>query len=325
MLRIRSRSPVKDAFEQPVVRTPTGVRAQLERFVERRRYLLVALGLALAAILVARAGRGGDGETPEASLALALAGEGLVVDEASVVFFGDDTALSTRPVLFRARPGEGQPHDVYYAEARAGRGTSLLDVRWVSNLTRTSSADEGLLTPLGERLLYASVVSGQVDAVTLLDMSGEPEALTEDWPLRARAQNAISNVQETGRRGGVGRVRYRLTTPVDAVAITTEGDQFSVDLGDGEAVVIDPASPDEPTSGASLVEVTPQVKGMPGTITWVVDTVRNLSFVGPEPIEWLEHTVFARQGRGGARLLLDGRHRHRGRGRRGSRHRGAHR
>jgi hypothetical protein len=33
-------------------------------------------------------------------------------------------------------------------------------------------------------------------------------------------------------------------------------------------------------------------KGQPGTITWVVDTVRNLSFVGAAPIEWLEHTVF---------------------------------
>jgi hypothetical protein len=65
---------------------------------------------------------------------------------------------------------------------------------------------------------------------------------------------------------------------------------FTVDL-DGGTLVIDPADR-VLRRGEELVEVSPQVKGMPGTITWVVDTVRNLSFVGPEPIEWLEHTVF---------------------------------
>src|SRR5690606_29230475 len=49
----------------------------------------------------------------------------------------------------------------------------------------------------------------------------------------------------------------------------------------------------EPTAGAELLDLAPIVKGQPGTITWLVDTVRGVSFIGPEPIAWLEHHVFA--------------------------------
>jgi len=281
---------VKEAFEQPVVRTPTGVRDLLRRFVERRRFVLAALGVCLLAVVVARARSGASGETPEASLSMALAEEGLVVDEASVRWFGEGGALTSRPAIFRARPAAGEPHDVFYAEARPGRGGALLDVAWVSNLTRTSGADEGSLTRISDAVLYASTVRDEVDAVTVLDLGGEPDALTEEWPLRARLQNSVTNVQETGRRGGIGRVRYRLVTPSPSVSIEAPDDVFEVRVGE-EMLVIDPDD-ETPQSGEALVEVSPQVKGMPGTITWVVDTVRNLSFVGPEPIEWLEHTVF---------------------------------
>ena len=48
----------------------------------------------------------------------------------------------------------------------------------------------------------------------------------------------------------------------------------------------------EPLSGAERVAVSAWIPAEPGTLTWLVDTIRNLSFVGPEPIAWLEHRVF---------------------------------
>ena len=53
-------------------------------------------------------------------------------------------------------------------------------------------------------------VGGATEAVVVLDTRGEPQRLTRSWPLYARAQNAITNLQETGRLRGFGRARYQL-------------------------------------------------------------------------------------------------------------------
>ena len=246
----------------------------------------------LIASFVGLSGRGGDAGSHGASVAAALAEEGLTVDPSSVTFIDDGPSglFRTREVVFIAsRPGEAS--DLFYATVRPGDDGVVHDVSSVTNLTRTSSAEE--LPPIraGDHVLYASRVGARFDAVTLVDTRGEPEALTMDWPRRARVQNSITNVQETGRSEGFGRRRYNFVEPADALRIDSDGERFVV-IADAARVVIDPSDP-VPAEGAEHVELRPSAKGMPGTITWVVDTVRNVSWIGPAPIEWLEHRVFS--------------------------------
>jgi hypothetical protein len=257
-------------------------------WIERRAWLaaMVALIVVALALLV----RSGDDGTVEGSLAQVLEREGLALDEGSLLWVAPDPGpLRGRPLLFVART-PGALADLYYAEVRSGGDGVVLDVSWLRNLSRTSSADEQPPIRLGDHVLYASRVRDRVDALVLLDLRGEPSKVTEGWPWRARVQNRITNLQETGRADGFGRRRYVLEPPAERVAITARAGGFEVDV-DGEPLVIDPRR-HAPLKGADRVEVQPMEKGEPGTITWLVDTVRNLSFVGAEPIAWLEHRVY---------------------------------
>lgn len=276
------------------------MRARLGTFLGRRWSLLLTAGVVLVCAIVARASDYGDAGTLADSLAEALDGE-VAVDPAGVVPFGPEGgALGFGSILFRGREVEG-PADLYFVEARVGDDGEVLDTRRLRNLTRTSSADEQTPLLLGEGdryAVYASRASDRFDALTVLDLGGEPEAVTEGWPTRARMQNAVTNLQESGRFEGFGRRRYSLDPASETLDLAIEDGRIVAELapvdGDEDAptrLVIDPATL-EPTAGAERVRVRPFEKGMPGTITWVVDSVRNLSFVGPEPIAWLEHRVF---------------------------------
>jgi len=278
-------------LHEPLAGETGDSRRVLVAFLRRRRTLLAALGLVLIAVLVARASGGADGGSREGSLALLLADEGLALERDSALWLPDEGRLRPLlPVVFVASR-EGEAPDLYYAEVRPGSGGSIEDMSWLTDLTRTSSAEEQSPRRIGQHVLYASRISGRAEAVTVLDLGGEPEGLTEDWPWLTRAQNTVTNLQETGRADGVGRRRYRLRDAAERLSVSTEEGRFVVEMEAGR-IVLDPTR-DEPVEGSELVELRPMAKGMPGTITWVVDTVRNLSFVGPEPIEWLEHRVFA--------------------------------
>ncbi len=265
--------------------------SRIRAFITRRARWLLATCAALAALLTVRAfATGAHAGDHARSLAAALARDGLRVDPSTVVWLGEEgTALRGRAALLLAS-ARGELDDLYYAEARCTRDGGVLDVRATTNLTRTSSAAEQAPVRLGSAVLYASRVGDRFDAVTVLDVRGEPAVLTDGWPARARLQNAITNVQETGRASGFGRRRYGLITPAARLVVAREGGRFVL-RADGARIVLDPAR-EAPVEGAALVESRPTEKSVPGTITWLVDTVRNVSFIGAAPIEWLEHTVF---------------------------------
>ena len=262
----------------------------------RRRRWLIAIGVALMALLIVRATSSGASEGDHSrSLAVALGKGGLRVDPGTVLWLSEDVSVFTgRAALFLAH-ADGELDDLYFAKARCTADGGVLDVRFATNLTRTSSAAEAAPVRLGDGVLYAARVGDRFDAVTVLDVRGEPESLTRDWSPRTKAQNAITNVQETGRSQGFGRRRYGLVTPAARLVVAREGGHFVV-VADAARIVIDPQR-EAPLEGAALVEVRPTEKSVPGTITWLVDTVRNVSFIGAGPIEWLEHTVFGLQDR----------------------------
>lgn len=267
----------------------TRTRPNIRAFVHERRRLLAVVGMLALALGVARLGGFVRGANPEASLGLALEREGIAVDREAVFWLTDAVGPTRfRPVVFRAAE-DGGLADLYYAEARLG-DAGVFSVRSVSNLTRTSSAAETVPIRVGDHLAFATRVGDSYEGVELLDLRGEAPELTADWPARARWQNRVTNLQETGRSHGFGRARFTLLEPVSELALRAEGHELVFALGTASVRIDTPS--EQIREGQELVEGRPRHKAEPGTITWVVDSVRNLSFVGPEPIAWLEHRVF---------------------------------
>lgn len=268
-----------------------GRRAWLSRWLGPRRPYLSALGAGLLATLGVHAARDGASEANrESSLAAVLSRSGWRVETGSVVWLDDRESWGETPAIFLASHDDG-PADVLGANVRLGTGGAVLDVSDLANLTRSAGAAEEQLQRAGDRVLFATRAARGVEALTVLDVRGEPASLTSEWTAVQRLQNAVSNWQETGRTDGLGITRYQLVEP-DA-SLTLSAQEGEVQAGSRAGRLVISLETLEPTEGAELVEVHPQDKGLPGGITWVVDTVRNLSFVGPAPIEWLENRVFA--------------------------------
>ena len=227
--------------------------------------------------------------TLEQSLAGQLRLRGLSVDPAHVVW------LSARPSWFGIRPAlmlarhDGELRDIYYADVRTS-GKLVLGVHSLTNTTRTSSADEDLLVGNGTFAAYAARVGDAYDALMVVDARGEPAELTRSWPWYAKLQNAITNYQDTGRARAFGLRRYRFSNPVGTLTLAA-GEGMLRGVADGQPLSISPRR-DAPVVGPELAKLERAQKGRPGTITWVVDTVRRIPSVGRAPIDWLEHTVF---------------------------------
>lgn len=265
----------------------------MKRHLVARRNLFATCAILGAALVVYdQSGVQAAGSVPEA-LAVALDQQGLELDPSSLIWIdAPTTPTGLRSAIFIAAP-EGGDAEVFHALVRAGE-SSVLGVHGLSNLTRTAGADEFALTRVDDHTAaYLSRVLDGVDALTLLDLRGEPASLTAGWGRRTRAQNQVTNVQETGRPQGFGRTRVGfINAQPDAELSVDDGD---VRVVAGELTLAMTRDADglwQASEGADQVEVRPAEKGEPGTITWVVDSVRNLSFVGPEPIAWLEHRVF---------------------------------
>ncbi len=273
-------------------RPADALKARLRIALLRRKRLLIALCVALVALVAIRASwSGASAATLEEALALVAARSGVRVDPSTVVWLEEDGGpLVMRGAVFLGHR-EGELGDLWYAEVRSGGEGTALDVASLTNLTRTGSADETALLFDGVHLAYATKVGERFDAVVVMDSSGEPDALTADWSFLARLQNGITNLQTTGRTEGFGVRRYQLAAPAASLRLERRDGHFLAVVGD-DLLELDPARA-EPLEGAALIELQPQTKGRPGTIAWVVDTVRGVSWIGPEPIEWAENRAFA--------------------------------
>jgi hypothetical protein len=267
---------------------PLGV--ELRRAFAQRWRLVGALLVVVACFGVWRAFAGASRErTLERSLARHLIPRGLEVDPLQVAWLSrEPNWLGVRPALFAARH-KGELRDVYYADVRVD-GSSVVDIYALSNTTRTSSADEDTLVSARGHVAFAARIGATYNALVVLDTRGESAALTRHWPWYAKLQNAVTNLQDSGRMRAFGVRRYDFTTPVGVLKLSVDQGRFAV-LADGRELLISPER-EKPLLGGELVEAERVEKGQPGLITWVVDTVRRVPWIGRGPVEWLEHTVF---------------------------------
>lgn len=273
-----------------IVEADSGTSSVGQAFAARGRLLAALVSVVgMLALWQAFAGATTHGATVEYSLSRYLERRGLHVAPDRVVWLNPSpNILGLRPALFIANR-RSELHDVYYADVRV-TGSAVADVHNLTNTTRTSSADEDLLVGVGPHAVYAARVGSAYDALVVLDARGEPKKLTRGWPWYAKLQNAVSNLQDTGRVRAFGVRRYNFVQPAEHLDLEARDTRLYA-KADGRELVLDPERA-TPIVGADALESEDVEKGQPGLITWVVDTVRRVPWIGRAPVEWLEHTVF---------------------------------
>jgi hypothetical protein len=226
------------------------------------------------------------------TLSEALARRGVRVDPASVRWL-DGPRLGPRRALVVASEGGG-PSDLYAVTARTGARDTVIDLEGVFNLTRSPEASEGHLIVSGRWAVFTTRVDRSFAAVTVVDTRGAPEARGGgEWGQRLR--EAISRWQQSGRWEGYGFDRYDLVPRARRLEVTLAGGRLTLDA-DGRRVVIDMEGR-RVLEGARFVQLRPRLAGSTGWLTWWVDTVRAIPWIGAEPIAWAEHVAFGMKNR----------------------------
>ncbi len=276
------------------------------RLVRVRAHLRFALRVVPLVGLAAWALHGRSGAVPAAArspsdaLARALVEDGLEAMADDVVWIDAPRGLGgtiegrSRAVVRARAKGDAQ-HDVYLVRARRSPEGVVLSIDSVLALSKTAGVDESRPVASGEWVAFGQAAGGSVTGLDLFDLSSEDPRATDGWKPFLRFQNAVTNLQRTGSTRGVQRRHYAFDPPAASAAlafragkleVATEGD------GAGETIVIDPRV-DEPLAGADRARFERVVKAKPGDlITWSVDRVRAVEWLGPQFIEFLEYHAF---------------------------------
>ncbi|MFO0677757.1 MAG: phosphodiester glycosidase family protein [Polyangiaceae bacterium] len=271
------------------------VRRALRALRVRAPYL-VALVLGFA---VARATFGvGIPNTPE-GLAGALAAEASAYVRAEDLRWEPSAGVASdflfgRQVLFLGRAEPGAPRDVYRARVRLSPEGHPLGIVDVHDLTNTSLGDDHALVVQGSRAAFVTAAFGQEQSVTAFDLSGEGDLDTTS-KFSDRVMAAITNLQETGSRAGIGRVEITLEEPASEVGLALDGTSLHVECDATTPPRVGVYDFDKRDFSTPLRSAKPEAhRHLPKPLAhWAVDTVRAVSFIGPAPIAWLEEKVFA--------------------------------
>jgi hypothetical protein len=204
-----------------------------------------------------------------------------------------EDALVGRSVLFLASAGEGGPRDVWRARIRVSPEGHPIAIEAAHNLTQTPLGDDHALVVREDRAAYATRAYGQEQSVSALDLRGEGAQNTA-VSLSDRVMAWITNLQQTGSGAGIGRIDLGFDRPADRIGLALGEEKLDVDLGDGplvRKVTLDLARGEIVAGEGAHAE---PARHLPKRLVfWAVDTVRAVSWIGPEPIAWLEEKVFS--------------------------------
>ncbi|MBT9560402.1 MAG: hypothetical protein IV100_30535, partial [Myxococcales bacterium] len=231
---------------------------------------------------------------------------------ATVLNPATDVAFLQPPSLFRrglvvalATPLNGRLRDLWRFEARATPGGRVFDLAWTVNLSRTSDADDRLLAvaPDAPWAATAVFVDDQLAALEVRDFAGESAERdgTATWPWLQRTMAAITNVEQTGDRRGIGLEHIDVRPSVSgAFALTFEGSSATVSVTRDERrfVIFDTAGPFVPrmadisaTEGPlAFTLAPPEQKMQMELLNWIADRGRGFADQGLAP-EWLGSSV----------------------------------
>ena len=256
--------------------------------------LLVALAWGL------HRSEGIDDRAPNRSTALceALASRDLKCDASDVTWLTGQSGVGgavfgRARALVRAQVGD-DPHDLYLVDARLSPEGVLLALGDDWRLTPTNGVDESAPIVRGNFVAYTTSVDGIVSAVHALDLSGKPASFTADMTRVQKWQIELTRLQETGQTAGVLHNAFSLDPPanhVDLAWAKESGSAISVSA-DGRDIVVDGVG-GTAIEGGGWVRPVLDSQARPGNVvTWSVDRVRAMPWVGEEKLQWLKAIAF---------------------------------
>lgn len=238
---------------------------------------------------------------PSEAVVRALSAQGLRADPDDVAWIDaprhslKDTLRGSTRAVVRAETNGDVQHDVYLVRARLSPEGRVVSVESIHALTKTSDVDETrpVVREHTDWIALATNVpsTGVATGVELYSLAGEDPHTTDGWTRTQKIQNAITNLQTTGSLLGVKRLRYELDPQATKLTLSWESDRLAVQA-DNHRIVVDPNA-GAPIEGSQFVRFSPVEKGAPGDlITWTVDRVRAVPWLGPDVISFLEDRAF---------------------------------
>jgi hypothetical protein len=280
--------------------------AFLAPFRGRRHVAVVALGAALAALGSSAARRlDGAGGDRSAVLVRALEARGLSAAAEDVRWVDGPRGIVSAfgagaRAIVRASAAKGEPADLYLVEAQLSPEGVLLRVGGAYDLTETSGADESPAIVRGERVAYVTrpLVPGAAVTVHLVDLAGQGPHV--GWTRLERAQNALTSWQQLGQLRGAARRTFAvegggkeegaaadvaLALDDDALVVRGAAGEVRLPLGaaaPGAEVVLPPWLREEAT----------EVPRPGNLVTWAVDRVRAIPWIGDDTMQTIKAVAF---------------------------------
>lgn len=192
--------------------------------------------------------------------------------------------------LLRAKSGSN-PSEIYLVRLRHNTLGAPISLAGVFNLTRTAAIDETRLTVEGSWAAWQVGAEPELRQIEVINLAGEAQGTGRGWGVLGELQRAITNLQETGQRAGVGRTTARLSTPSPGSFSLKQG-VLEVDAQGRRARWPLGAAQGSAELGG-LVELEPLPPARPGSLsTWAVDRVRAIPWIGSNGLQWIKAMVF---------------------------------
>ncbi len=283
---------------------------------ERPRKLWSKLVFTAVAGLVALSMAALSGPQPAAAsrsgaLAELLQRRGLRVEEADVIWLEQPplslwrSVMGSVPAVVRAKPAEGEPHDIFLVQAKLSPEGVLLELGGVYNLTETSAVDEQRPVGRGSRFAFVegsvqaeregatirlfNLASGAVAVDPASNDSSAEEPTADQWTRLQRLQAAITRLQKTGRLGGVGRWAYTIQSGGADLSLALTEKALVVEAN-GQVAQILFTAPDKTPNWLTAVQAQETKPGK--LVTWAVDRVRAIPWVGDNTMQYIKAVFF---------------------------------
>lgn len=187
----------------------------------------------------------------------------------------------------------GDPADIYLARVMFNYEGRPVRVTGIFNLTDTGSVEEGGLELDGRWGAWAIRSGGRLRTIEVADLRGEEWPSGPGWGIVGRVQRRITNLQQVGQSRGVGRYSVSVPEVVSEPEYRLEVGVLEVRRADGEPLhwALGREAPAELAElGYAVRELPPPRSG--DLTTWAVDRLREVSFIGPEGMQWIKGVVF---------------------------------
>lgn len=228
----------------------------------------------------------------EQALSNALQRLGFTALPSEITWIDPPSVFGTGRAVVRARHDDDLADILLVRARRTARG-AVLGTPSVYNLSSTPNADEDAPSVRDTRVAFVVRSGPQSLGVRTIDLQGEAELTGPGWSLLARAQNAITNVQQTGQASGVNQGFWAIEPPAEApVSVSIAGDG-KLDLAiAGNTARLDPQQ-GGCEGNCEALEWRASAKARPGNlVTWAVDRVRALPWFGDERMQMLKAVAF---------------------------------